>query len=1078
MLHVHRSASADVLVAELAALLAVPSGDPFAVEVVAVPAAGVERWLAQRLSHVLGAGAGTAGICANVRFPSPTRLLDAALGAVEDDPDSVLAWSAERVVWPLLEIVDAGFGMAAVSPGRRFGWAARLAGILTRYGHERPELLQSWARGEDAAYLLPTDLAWQPDLWRGLRARIGSPSPAERLREGVALLRKEPDRVDLPERFSIFGLNRLSTARLLVLAALAEHRDVHLWIHHASPALWDAVAANRPPTVPFLASTSRDVQALQRRLAAVATDRRDHLHPAPARPDTLLGLLQDALSSDRLPSERPVLRPDDTSVAVHACHGRARQVEVLRDVLLHRLAADPTLQPRDVLVMCPDIESFAPLLAASFGSVERGDGAAHPASALRVRLADRAPRASNPLYATLESVLELAAGRAGVGAVLDLVETDPVRRRFGLDTEQIAQLRSWVGEARISWGYDRAHRAQYGLGAIESGTWRAGLDRLLLGVAMADRGVWLADAVPLDDVDSADVDLAGRFAELVDRLHAAVEFASASHPVGVWARTLGALVNGLARPPAEWQTTALLRELDELAEDTAGYTVELGLADFIALWRARTPARPSRAGFRTGSLTVATMVPMRSVPHRVVVLLGLDDGAFPRADHPDGDDLLARDPHDGERDPRTEDRQLLLDAVCAAREALLVLHTGADERTGLTVPPAVPLAELLDALDTVACGAAGRPASAEVTVRHPLQPFDPRNFGAGASEVSAARRIVSFDPAALAGAEAVRGPRREVGRFVAAPLPPLAPGDIELDGLRSMLLAPAREFLWQRLGVRLSAADAEPPETLPVVLDPLAAWSVGERMLAARLTDLGIGDCMALETRRGVLPPLELGNVELREIGRCAEAIAVLARAELVGDAHSLDVDAFVQVGGSGRHLLGTVTGVRESTLTRVSYTRLGAKPVLAAWVDLVALTVARPDEPWRAVLIGRLGRDAGRWVLGPVAADDARAALAELVTLSDAGRCEPLPLPVKTAFAWAEAYGRGRSDTVAKKAAEREWRAKTKTGTEFGEFLEPAHVLAWGADLEFGELDVPRLGELANRLWAPVLAHLSRGGR
>jgi exodeoxyribonuclease V gamma subunit len=1073
MLHVHRSASADVLVAELAALLAVPVGDPFASEVVAVPAAGVERWLAQRLSHVLGAGANGAGICANVEFPSPARLLDDAVAALSDDPDAAAAWRAERMVWPLLELVDSGYpvpGRAAASPGRRYAWAARVAGIFARYAVERPELIAAWARGEADLAGLPEDLRWQPGLWRELRERIGTPSPAERLPDVLDALRKNPDRLALPDRISVFGLNRLTRYRLLVLAALAEHRAVHLWINHASPALWAAVAAGNPPRHPFLASMSRDVQALQRRLVEVAPDLTDHLHSVPARPAGLLGRLQTALYDDAAPADPAPRDPADDSVTVHACHGRARQVEVLRDVVIARLEADPTLQPRDVLVMCPDIEAFAPLIAAAFSGVTDTDGGrtAHPATTLRVALADRAPRASNPLYGTVETLLRLAAGRAGLGAVLDLVETDPVRRRFGLDADATAQLREWMEQARVSWGYDAAHRGRYGLGSITTGTWRNGLDRLLLGVTMEDTGAWLADAVPLDDVDSTQIDLAGRFAELLDRLAAAVEFFSAARPVAEWARGLGPIVCGLTLPAAAWQTSALLRDLDDLAAQTTGHAVDVDLADFTALWAMRTPARPSRTGFRSGSLTVATMVPMRSVPHRVVVLLGLDDGVFPRADYVDGDDLLARDRRDGERDPRTEDRQLLLDAVSAAKEHLVVLHTGADERSGLPVPPAVPLAELLDALDSVAVGAAGGPVSAEVTVRHPLQPFDPRNF---TGEGNAFR---SFDPVGLAGARAMLGTRLPRAPFISEALPAAPVEDVELDDLRAMLLHPVKEFLRRRLGVRLAEPVVEVPEALPVELDGLLEWGVGDRLLTARLAGRDITDCVDAEVRRGVVPPGELGLEVVRRIGRAAEAVAVLARDHLVGDPDSLDINAEVRVGGVDRALRGTVTGVRAGVVTRVSFSKIGPKQLLAAWVDLLALTVARPAQQWQAVVIGRAGQgEAIRRVLGPIPVEIATEALVDLVVVADLGCCEPLPLPLKCGHTWATAAGRNLSPARIAEAAAREW--DNKWG---GERTDPAHVLVWGPDAPFDSLDLRRLGELAARVWAPFLSATAAGPR
>ena len=244
-------------------------------------------------------------------------------------------------------------------------------------------------------------------------------------------------------------------------------------------------------------------------------------HPIPPRPDTVLGRLQRQLADDDVPTERTTIATDDRSLQVHAAHGAARQVEVVREAILGLLAADPTLEPRDIVIMCPDVEQFAPLVAASFGMTE--EPGAHPAAGLRVRLADRALHQTNPLLGLLGNLLELAAGRVTATQLLDLAGTSPVRRRFGFDDDDIERLRIWTVAAGARWGLDAPHRDAYGLRAIGQGTWRAALDRLLLGVAMQDDEAWVDQAVPLDDVDSGDIELVGRFAEFVDRTEHAVD---------------------------------------------------------------------------------------------------------------------------------------------------------------------------------------------------------------------------------------------------------------------------------------------------------------------------------------------------------------------------------------------------------------------------------------------------------------------------------------------------------------------------------------------------------------------------
>ena len=249
-----------------------------------------------------------------------------------------------------------------------------------------------------------------------------------------------------------------------------------------------------------------------------------------------------------------------------------------------------------------------------------------------------------------------------------------------------------------------------------------------MGVTMTEEGHRLFEGVlPVDDVESIAIDLAGRLAELVERIGAAIDAFGTAKPIGEWAEAIARAADSLTATSQRdaWQRAQLERILDAVVSEAAGAGgVELTLPEIRTLLAERLAGRPTRANFRTGHLTICTLVPMRSVPHRVVCLLGLDDTAFPRKAPRDGDDLMLADPHVGDRDPRSEDRQMLLDALLAARERLIVTYTGNDVRTNAPRPPAVPVGELLDMVERTAQG----DAREQVLIRHPLQPFDPRNF--------------------------------------------------------------------------------------------------------------------------------------------------------------------------------------------------------------------------------------------------------------------------------------------------------------------------------------------------------------
>ncbi len=1206
VLRIHPEPHACALVAHLGDLLAVPASDPFAREVVAVPTRGVERWLTQTLATRLGvtrtddptASARSDGIVANVSFPSPREIVDAATAAATGVDRDADPWSRARMTWELLETVDAHLGepwlailrdhlrdsagiaadddLPAHEAPRRLVAVRHLAGLYDRYALHRPAMLHAWAKGEDvdgSGAALHPEAAWQAELWRRLRTRIDAPDPAERLDTAVATIcdAASPLALDLPPRLSLFGLTRLPPAHLAILRALSTRLDVHLFLLHPSPALWNAVAehlvsAGRTAPAPvrraadptaglarnrILSSWGRDARELQVVLGAgedggIVVQSADDAGGADgASAVNLLQRLQADVRADVAPpgpprgedgarDERALLHPADRSVELHACHGRARQVEVLRDAILHALREDPTLEPRDVIVMCPDIEAFAPLIQATFGAAgtEPTDDPDAPPD-LRVRLADRALRQTTPVLGVVGRLLELATERMTASQVLDLVDRSPVRRRFGLDDDDLARLEDWIAGTGTRWGLDAAHRAPFRLDGLAENTWRAGLDRVLVGVTMTeDEQRLVAGVLPLDDVESGAIDLAGRIAELIDRLDETVTRFQEPRTIAGWATELATAADLLTAtgPRDEWQRAALDRLLADLAQDAAparpltvdpppenggsstlavagrdGGAVDAGgdapgdatadplldVGEVRALLDDALAGRPTRANFRTGHLTVCTLQPMRSIPHRVVCLLGLDDDCFPRKSPRDGDDLITADPHVGDHEGRGEDRQMLLDALLAAGDRLVITTTGNDERTNTPCPPAVPVGELLDAIDRTVRTADGTPARERITVRHPLQPFDPRNFTPGRLTPD---QSFGFDSVTLAGARALAEDRHARPRFLPQPLDPLPDTVVELDDLVRFVEHPARAFLRRRLGVSLSERDDEVHDGLPIDLDHLEQWAIGDRILRARLAGRTLEEALAAERARGVLPPGAMSTKVVADLGRNVESVAAAAAQLLdlqAGRRTSLDVRVTLP---DGRLLSGTVPGARGDTLELVLYSRLGPKHRLAAWVRFLALTAARPGRPISAATLGRARFGAGREAtiscarIDPLTGPDgtnpaalARSLLGDLVDLMDRGLREPAPLVCATSAAYAQAVHRGFAPM---RPASSAW---TSTYNFDREDKDPEHRLLYGRVHPFENLVLSgprddekgdgwdaqqpsRFGRWALRLWTPLL--------
>ncbi|MGJ3509207.1 exodeoxyribonuclease V subunit gamma [Enemella sp. A6] len=1082
-LHAHLAPRADVLATALADELAEPPADPFAREIVSVPTAGVERWLSQALSTHLGAGENADGVSAGIDFPPLRRLVRhitaAALGVdVDTDP-----WQRNRLVWPVLttmdEVLDEPWfavvaehlsGAAGRRPGRRFRIARRVATVFTGYLDQRPELLQDWSSGRDR---VPNDLQWQPRLWRELCNRIGDPSG--RLDEAVRQLQGDPRLIDLPPRLSVFGPTRLSTTEARILAAVGAHRAVHLWLPQACPAQWhqapDGPLGPRtpPPTGghPLVNRLGRDALELARVMKQVRHTVHDHATPSAHGPTTLLAAVQADVISGQPPRADHDLAEDDRSVQFHASHGPERQVEVLREVVLELLADDPTLEPRDIVVMCPDIEVYAPHISAAFsGTTLDGVAAHHPVHRIPVRLADRSLRQVNPVLGVLEQLLELVHQRPRASSLLALCAAEPVARRFAFTVEELEEITAMVNEAEIRWGIDNADMARHGMGDFQLNTWLAGLDRMLTGVALpAERA--LAGVTPLDIDSSSMVDLVGRLAELITRLRRiSLDFAGlkpdrAERKTLVdWAASLRRALELVTRaaPGEDWQIHHAYSTLADLAEGAGDLQPLLTAADVSELLADAFRGRPTRASFRTGALTMCTLSPMRSVPHRVVVLLGVDDGRFPRSSTTVGDDLLARDPHEGERDGPGEDRQLLLDAVMSATETLVVIHADRDPVSNRSIPMSIPLADLFDTItETVSEPTRHRWPAAHR--KHPLQPFSPSYFDA--------TEPASFDPQGLAGARALTGPRSTAvpSLDLTVTLPAPETDTVDLADLVSFFADPLRHFLKSCGLSTWEDADEEYPEELPAALDGLQYWKLNDRVLTA-LVEGTEPDIIALrESRAGKVPAFQVGRKllsdslrDMQDIVHTAERFGTLRQ---VPQSVRISLPDAMATGAVVNDAV--VTGavpVAGSTHLQITASKRKAKHEVELWLNHLALCAAGPPER-ESVLVAHPGSFRFRVVrFGSLPAEQAREYLADLVEVYHAGVQRLVRMPVGLARDWQDRSRRRRFDW------EDRWRFVDKTWHEH--FTDYRELL--GNDPEESEFVA-----LAERVWGPLLAHEER---
>lgn len=825
----------------------------------------MQRWLSQRMAR-------SAGICAGVEFRSAAWLA-AQVSPLPSEQELTL------LLHPLLGLPGlerlrehAAASREADSPLRR------VARRYLSYLEHRPQMLEEWAAGR---HRLPRDQAWQATLWRAIGLKPDWHTP------------------DLPSLVNVFCPGTLSQRLRGILARLAQSRRVDVYQVSGSAEQTHILAALGPVT---------DL-------------------PDQPRPQTLLGHLQDAFAAEgEIPAAggQPKV-PADQSVTVHLSHGLDRQVEVLRDTLAAAFDSDPTLEPRHVAILTPDVAAVAPLVTAAF------QDSAHPATGFRLRVADQT-LAENPAAALLLRLLRLPDSRMEAGEVLELLAEPPIARRFRFGPDQLQRLGELVARASIRWGLDRRHRASFGLDAVVQNTWIAGVQRLLLGIAMDGNTLAYAKTVsPADDVDSSDAALIGSLAELVARLSRLFAVLEADATLPQWIATCQHILAALTsfEPGQEQALHAALGRICEDAGEASGH--QMSRWAFTRLLQREFEGRPARPGFGDGSAVVAGLHSLRWIPHRVVVLLGWDAERYPRSAPHDGDDLLATDPQPGDPDPPRQDRQILRDAVNAASQRLIVIAAGRDESTNREVAPAAPIAELMDTLDTLA-------PIAELVFHHPLQPFSPACFDGSAPR--------GYDPVSFRGAQAAIGPRAARPRRFAGPLPAL-PQDapVALSDLVAFFSHPARFLLRARAGFTLSDP-VTVAEEIPIDPDPLARWSIGRRYLDLRLAGNEPANITQALWLSGDVPPAGLGSRLLEVAGGDVQLITrrLPAAAAAPPQVHDMVLER------PDFTLSGRVT-THGDVLLNTEFSRLQPRHQLVAWVQLLTLSASEPG-PWQAVTV------------------------------------------------------------------------------------------------------------------------------
>jgi exodeoxyribonuclease V gamma subunit len=1096
-LRIYRSNRMEKLAEAIGDVLCEAPPDSLAPECILVPGRGVAQWLSMTLAERFG-------VWSNVLYLYPRNFVSWALDRVLGKPGKALgAIDPERLLWTVFSAAEPLLGEPAFDTLRRyveadpsrvryFELCRRIAYTFDRYATYRPDLLQSWERrravdASDASQLglfagAKDPQAWQPMLWRALHERLGPVYAGALERRFLKGLQQSQRLANLPARISCFGVTHLPPSYARILVLLCPHVPVHMFqlraTEHATPDArarasgWGGASARAGtprgnPLVESLGGLGLDFDAvLDQELASQNVGTRVfELYAAPEGSTLLARLQRQILKNQALFSSEPGRGPDaDDSIRIHVCHSPMREVEVLHDQLLALLGGDAGLEARDVVVMLPDVESYAPLIEAVFRR-SPGDPAAIPFS-----IADRSAQMAAPVVDALGRLFTLAEQRFSTPQVLDLLALEAVAGRFGIAPREVEQLTGWLTRANVRWGRDADHRESHGHPRSDKTSWHFGLSRLLLGYAIEnDPPALVGGVLPAAEAEGLEAVALGKLCDFVQALFTAAIALGEAHPPAAWPEVVGAALDALCVNDTEtaWQHQEVREALVKLAANAreAGYAEPVGGAAFRELlFETIDAGRPAR-GLLMGGVTFCSMVPLCTLPFRVVCLVGLGDGELPRREVSTDFDLIAHGPEGrrtGDRSRRSEDRYLFLEAIVAARERLIITYTGQSIRDNAALPPSVLVSELGDQLALASVAAPGADPLAGVIVRHPLQAFSARYFDGRDP------RLFSYAEHYVAGAAAARvGP---APAFFAEPLGPPPPSDaLGVSDLVRFFQNPTAYLLNRRLELFLRERDLEVPDREPQELSPLDKFAAGNELLELMLDDVPAARAKELILATGALPLGSPGELDFLDIHASASAIAGQVRAARRGPHEPARM--IEQRLPSGRLLLGTLPESHDGGLVEYQFARVRAKHLLGFWIRHLLACWLRPGAE-RGRLIGRPLDGAGVLCheLRPVA-EPARV-LDQLVIRYDEGQRLPLHLFPTTSRLFAEQHGKKQKPGWdLQMQIQREWRREVSEDPHLARVFVVDRQLVHPYECAPGQTGFEAL---ALEVFQPLLEHLT----
>jgi exodeoxyribonuclease V gamma subunit len=961
MFNLYQSNKVETLFTQLVRLLLQQDASPLETQTVVVENPGLAHWLKMQLANSLG-------IAANIEFPMPSRFFWQTQRIVSPDLAQESVYQKDNLRWLIFECLQneallerpefvllqhymsQGPSNSEAHALRQYRLAITISDLYDQYLVYRPDWIHNWEHENFELDNKPLgDQAWQGILWFELRKLIQAKNlplahRANMLDDFLTHLQK--GHKNLPKQVIFFGFTTLPKHQLDSLSVLSQNMDVHLLTPNPCEHYWGDVLDETTQAKlrlkgkdvllahagnDLLASLGRMGQDYQRLLLDVPNIQEQSLFYDDSENQEVAPSLLSSIQQQILHLQGGLQAPieaTDTSLQVVGCHSPMREVEVLHDHLLSLLDQGKPLKPQDIVVMIPDVAAYAPFIDAVFNSKSR-------TQFIPYSISDRPLQAEHPLLNAFLLLLKVPNSRMGLSEVLALLEMPAIYKKYGLKESQLKPLSQWLVEAGVRWGFDEEHRAQQDLPPWQANSWLYGFKRLLMGYAM-NSSEEILGIVPVANVEGLDAILLGPLKKFVDDLHELSKSACQARDAQQWSLFINDLLHNFFEVEGEEQN--ILEHVHLCLEN---WTANVQLAHyeqditFDVLADGLNQGLQKSAGsqhFMVGKVNFCTLLPMRSIPFKVVAVLGLNDQDYPRSVTPSSLDLMHTRRRLGDRSRRDEDRYLFLEAILSARESLWLSYRSKSQQNDEPLTPSVVLAELLDYIKanfTNLNDGSDKNGGQNLLTQHPLQAFNPLYFQAESS-------LFSYNKDWLAVHTPLKSACKQEAVKKLQILDDTASNEILMEDFIQFFMHPAKYYLNKVLKVNLFFESDVQDDDEPFELDYLQQYQVKQNVIQQFLTDKKTKDA-SHSVSEGLNAFGEIGERQWNKLKSTIEPVLQCCE-EYMQDKVLNPVEINLSFDDLSLSLMGWQKDLYGANLVKVVPSKLKAKSIIPAILEHAAL--------------------------------------------------------------------------------------------------------------------------------------------